>query len=158
MMPHSGEAHRSQSKVASYGPIASEEAQNQETSGSPSPTCRHRRSDASCHPFNRDAARYPAARDVNRCRFDRSITKRPSRLPSFWTVATRSPLPRVAVGMCCTLLPARSPILALPFVLTNSCASNERFGRLHRAMANSRLLRRSSWHPNGLPCTTPGHT
>lgn len=34
MMPHSGEAHRSQSKVASYGPIASEEAQNQETSGS----------------------------------------------------------------------------------------------------------------------------
>jgi hypothetical protein len=36
MMLHSGEAHRSQSKVASYGPIASEEAQNQETSGSPS--------------------------------------------------------------------------------------------------------------------------
>ena len=35
MMPHSGEAHRSKSKVARYSPIASEEAQNQEISGSP---------------------------------------------------------------------------------------------------------------------------
>ncbi|MHC2653856.1 hypothetical protein ACVMHY_006435 [Bradyrhizobium barranii subsp. barranii] len=83
MTPHSGEAHRSKSKVASYGPIASEEAQNQETSGSPSSTCRHRRSDASCHRFKRDAARYPATRDVSMCRFDRSITKRPSGPPSF---------------------------------------------------------------------------